>query len=1058
MSQPEVGGYGGNSPLNLSGWMQNLLHLVPVALLLTGAWIAGCSCEDDKGDFAVGADPELLVAPQSLSFAGATVDRPETLTLTISNVGTGQLTDFSYSLEKNEGPFTFEPPTTTSLGQDESMLMEVTYRPDDEQVDSDVLIIEASNGQSARVPLNSLPPRRELQCVPEPIVINGGEIGEPIVATFQISNIGTLAATVSGLNIEADTGEFVITNTPELSQELRPEDTMTVEVTFTPQTGGGTDNTLRILTDEAPGLFTCNLRGTTPLPQISVTPPRIDFGSIPTGESVTADITVENVGTAPLVIQPPAFLRDSAPEITFVDPPTEEFTVEPGGSTLLTASYTADASTATATAILVNNDLSNPQVTIPMLGRPERPDIAVSPESINYGNVGQGAVSTRTLTIFNNGTQDLIVNTLAIDGTGEFYVEPDGNFLPTTDSGDGTIPPQGSVDVRVTYAPMNLGQDFATLNITSNDPDEGVLGVALTANGLDRAECQVQIRPEPLNFGLVVRGSTKVLSANVINNGSGPCTYRGANAQGILNNAFSIQGSSIGVGEQFNPGETLLVEVAYNPTSADLNNGKLTVDITDPTNGDSTVYCNVGARCQQNPNDFACNFDPPVCGVDLTGFAGPSDIAVIPGTLDFGLVTLGCSSQVTTITVYNTGVADLTVFDVRLGANCSDEFELRGVPPLPQQIDPANPVPIQVVYRPADLGADSCTLEIESDASEGEPILRVPLRGEGTNLSRQVDVFEQVSGREVDVLFVIDGSGSMSEEQSNVANNLGQFLATAELLDNDFHVGVTHLDLSETKEYGGVRYEAGQLMGNPSFLTPDTPGYLAEFQNRVRMGASGGSREAGLEAARDALSDPNITEEGSACNSDADCSEPYNFCSPNRTCGGRNAGFLREDASLEIIMLSDEEDQSDATPAFYTDFFRSIKGFRNDALLHVSSIVGANVGTNVPDSCESGAGSAEAGRRYAAVSDATGGSVGSICANNFGPFLQNIGNRAFGLRVEFFLSRAAEPATIEVRVNGSPRNSGWTYDDNTNSIVFERNSVPQPGDTIEVEYEARCFP
>jgi hypothetical protein len=155
-------------------------------------------------------------------------------------------------------------------------------------------------------------------------------------------------------------------------------------------------------------------------------------------------------------------------------------------------------------------------------------------------------------------------------------------------------------------------------------------------------------------------------------------------------------------------------------------------------------------------------------------------------------------------------------------------------------------------------------------------------------------------------------------------------------------------------------------------------------------------------------------------------------------------------------MLSDEEDQSSATPEFYTDFFRSIKGFRNDSLLNISVIVGADSAGN-PGTCSSSDGDAEGGRRYAAVSDATGGTVGSICANDFGPYLQNIGNRAFGLRVEFFLSRAAEPATVQVRVNDQPRNTGWTYDPNTNSVVFDRASVPQPGDEIEVEYEARCF-
>lgn len=1042
------------------------LHVVPAVLFMAGAWVAGCSCEEDTGDFAVGADPNLQATPASLSFSSATTERPETLTVVLSNTGTGAITDFSYSLVKNEGPFTFVVPEQKSLGEGESMAMEVSYQPNDDQEDSDVLVVEGSFNQRVEIQLNSLPPRRELQCDPGSLVIAAGELGEPVAANLDVVNIGTLPATISAFNIEVATGEFEVTSQPDLELELRPQERTTLEVTFTPQIGGAVDNTLRVLTNEQPGLFTCLLRGTTPLPQIQITPNRVDFGSVPSGETVQAEILVENIGDAPLTVQAPAFLRDSAEEIAFLDPPTGETVLGPDEGFTLTATYTAAASTANATAILVNSDPSNPQAPIPMLGRVQRPDLVVSPPSINFGNVGQGAVSTRTLNLFNNGTQELIVSGMSFDGTDEFYVEPDGNFPPTTNGGDAIIAPQTGYDVRVSYSPANLGQDFNRLTITSNDPEEPALEVPVTANGLDQAECEIRIRPDPLNFGLVTRGSETILAANVINIGSGNCRFVGAMAAGFLNTAFRIDGTSVLPGDEFGPGETLFINVLYNPTSADINNGTLSVDIEDPLDMSTpAVSCNKGSVCvdadhpDYDPGGFNCiSFtEIPFCGIELTGFAGPSSLAVIPGAVDFGLVTLGCASQATTVTIYNTGSATLNIFDIRLAANCSGEFELRGVPLLPQEVAPDSPIPVQVVYRPDDLGPDQCALEIESDASEGESILRVPLRGEGTNISRQTDVFEQVSGREVDVLFVIDGSGSMSEEQGNVADNLGQFLQTAELLDNEFQIGVTHLDLGATQDFGGQNYEAGELIGDPPFLTPNTPDYQSEFRRRVRMGATGGSQEAGLEAARIALSDPLITSEGSACNRDADCDEPYNFCRQG-TCGGRNADFLREDASLEVVIVSDEEDQSTATPAFYTDFFRSIKGFRNDALLHVSVIVGAEIGSNTPAGCSSNNGDAEAGRRYASVADSTGGTVGSICAASFGTFLQNIGNRAFGLRVEFFLSRAAEPATIEVRINGQDRLTGWTFDEATNSVIFNRNSVPQPGDTIEVEYEARCFP
>ena len=1030
------------------GW---IFRLAPLFFLIGATDLAGCSCEDKQGDFALASDPKLLVTPESITFSAATPDRPEIRTVLISNVGSGAMTNFTYQLRKNEGPFTFVPPAIDRLNDGQSMELQITYRPDNDASDDDVLIIEASNSQRAEVILSTVPPRRELQCDPSTIIFSGSELGESATTEVEVVNIGTLPVTITGFAME-DGFEYAVVEAPELDLVLAPQESTSVTMSFTPFGGGMSVDALRILTSEAPGLFTCNVRSNTPLPQIAIDPPRVDFGSVPTGQSVDVDITVSNAGSAQLEIQPPAFLRGASPDIAFVDPPTEPVQIAPGDSVVLKARYTGGAEVANATAVLVNTDLTNPQAAIPMLGRPLRPDLVVSPESLAFGNVGQGATATRTLTLINNGTEDVIVSSMVVANPGEFTLEPDGRFPPTTGAGDGLIPAQGTVEVRVSYAPTNLGSDATTLSISSNDPDEPVIPVPLSANGLDRAECAVQIRPDPLNFGLIARGGVKILPANVLNTGTGPCTFARATAAGILNNAFTIEGTSINPNNTFGPGETLRVEVKYNPTAADINNGKLTVNITDPLDGNAQVFCNVGLRCQQNPNDFACAFMPPACGVDLTGFAGPSDIAVIPGSLDFGLVTLGCASQTTVVTVYNTGVADLSVSAIRLNG-CSNEFELRGVPNLPLNIDRNTPVPIQVIYRPRDLGVDSCSLVITSTANPNEPDLLVPLRGEGTNSSHQIDVFEQLDGRKVDVLFVIDGSGSMSEEQDDVARNLDSFLSTAELFNNDYHIGVTHLDMDETKTYNGVRYEAGELMGEPAYVTRAHPSASQELRNRIRMGATGGSREAGLDAAYAAFSDPYITSTSTSCNNNGACSAPYNYCSPARTCGGRNATFLREDASLEIVILSDEEDQSVPTPSFFVDFFRSLKGFRNEALLNISTIIGADVGSNRPADCDT----AEAGRRYGTVADATGGTIGSICSSNFSSFLQNIGNRAFGLRREFFLSRAAEPASVRVRVNGANQTTGWIFDETTNSVVFDRNAIPAAGADIEVEYDARCF-
>ncbi|MBH24318.1 MAG: hypothetical protein CMH57_07700 [Myxococcales bacterium] len=1037
-------------------------RLWAAALLLVAVSPACSSCSDDGGggqsSFAEGSDPQLVVSPTSLTFSAATVDQPETLVVEISNGGTGELRGFEYALNPAQGPFTFEDPQIVSVKEGESVNMRVTYSPINEQAVTGQLVIQAS-GQSQTVFLNTIPPKRELQCEPSPITFNNSELGVEQTQTVTLRNIGNLPLTLTDALMEF--GDAVtITQPPAANTELRPDQTATLELSFLSESGGTLNDTLYIQTAEVEAAFECDVRTSTAVPLIDLSPARIDFGNIATNETVTEDVRVLNIGDAPLLLEGVDMLRGSSEDFAIVNPPTEAVSIAVGESHTITISYTAGTETANGTAVFFSNDPTVNNLPLPLLGRPSEPDIGVDPTAINFGNVGITISSPRELAIFNNGTEPLEVASVELDGgSADFRIAPDPGFPPINGNGAATIEPGELQRISVIYSPTDVGPDAANILINSNDPDTPELAVPLTGNGLEGVECDVQVGPDPLNFGLTARGSSKILPVTVRNTGTGPCQYNGSSAQGILNNAFSVSAATLNSGEQLAPGQSMIIEVQYNPTSFDLNNGQMAVMLSDPNNGQAGMFCNAGERCANGTgNPFECDLSPPPdCGVQLTGLAGVSDIAVIPGNVDFGLVTLGCASQAQVVTVYNTGAVPLEVNNVQL-EGCSNEFELRGVPQLPFEVASNNPLPVQVVYRPADLGEDQCVLRIDSNASDQEPTLRVPLRGEGTNISRQVDVFEQIDGRKVDVLFVIDGSGSMSEEQGNVSRNLGQFLSTAELLNNDFQIGVTHLDLGEAVRFNGEQYEAGELMGDPAFLTRQYPNYLTEFQNRVDMGASGGSQEAGLEASRKALSDPYITETNDTCTNDSQCSDPYPYCGPNNVCGGRNAGFLREDASLEIIILSDEEDQSTATPDFYVDFFQSIKGFRNDSLLNVSVIVGADVSRNTPAMCSSSNGDAEAGRRYDTVAQNTGGTTGSICAADFGGYLQNIGNRAFGLRREFFLSRVADPATVQVRVDGVDQSTGWVYDETTNSVVFDRNAVPMAGATIEVEYEARCFP
>jgi hypothetical protein len=287
----------------------------------------------------------------------------------------------------------------------------------------------------------------------------------------------------------------------------------------------------------------------------------------------------------------------------------------------------------------------------------------------------------------------------------------------------------------------------------------------------------------------------------------------------------------------------------------------------------------------------------------------------------------------------------------------------------------------------------------------------------------------------------VDNSGSMSEEQKELADNFGAFMNWAITLDVDFQIGVISTEVNDPESdrgdpardiYPGVLVHPDS---RPRIITNTTPDIQNAFRENVMMGTCcSDEQEAGLEAAWMALTEPLV-------------SDPT-----------KNGGFLREDAKLYIICVSDEQDQSQGEPDFYVDFFFSIKGYRNPERMAVSAIVG-----DAGSGCNNG--QAVSGSRYIEVAEQTGGVFQSICTTDWATALQNLSIDAFAAIREFPLSRPADPNTLTVRVEGAvvPRAGcegcadGWTYYGDTNSIFFGDSVVPDRGQTIEVDYTAACL-
>ncbi|NOZ85020.1 MAG: VWA domain-containing protein [Deltaproteobacteria bacterium] len=141
--------------------------------------------------------------------------------------------------------------------------------------------------------------------------------------------------------------------------------------------------------------------------------------------------------------------------------------------------------------------------------------------------------------------------------------------------------------------------------------------------------------------------------------------------------------------------------------------------------------------------------------------------------------------------------------------------------------------------------------------------------------------------KSLDILFVIDNSGSMAEEQKNMADNFNKFIKQLVDSDADYQIGVVTTDLESGK---------GELItkdGDPNHKIIKSTWAAADIQNifsqNIQPGINGSNFEKGLGVAKAALSPEML-------------SKPLDQ--------GGNKGFLRNDSTLGIVFVSDENDCS----------------------------------------------------------------------------------------------------------------------------------------------------
>lgn len=267
--------------------------------------------------------------------------------------------------------------------------------------------------------------------------------------------------------------------------------------------------------------------------------------------------------------------------------------------------------------------------------------------------------------------------------------------------------------------------------------------------------------------------------------------------------------------------------------------------------------------------------------------------------------------------------------------------------------------------------------------------------------------FQPDRGEGIDILWVVDNSATMYEEHDLLMDSADAFIGFVSNSSVDFRLGVISTDMED---------DVGELNG--TVLDVGSEDMVDSFIDQIEMQVAGSRTEKGFEAA--------------LIGADPD----------------RNPDFARKGADLELVVFSDEDDQSTIE---VTTFLDTLENQRPNAKVKIHAVVG-----DPPEGCVSALAAADVGTRYLEAQSATQGRRESICTLDYGAMLARVALDVIGLQTSFALSKVPAVATIELTVDGiAPHQrlrDGWWYNPGTNTIDFDGFAVPPPGSQIDVTY------
>lgn len=343
---------------------------------------------------------------------------------------------------------------------------------------------------------------------------------------------------------------------------------------------------------------------------------------------------------------------------------------------------------------------------------------------------------------------------------------------------------------------------------------------------------------------------------------------------------------------------------------------------------------------------------------------------------------------------------------------------------------------------------ESLPVEAEKSASSGGPAgPSVPQSG--SSVTDDFPIPTQLPNK-IDMLFMVDNSGSMQDNQTILANSMSSFISQFVNKGFDYQLGLVTSDV----ENPNISYTANTgIPGLPNFASSG-PGNLVSrvggtkivknttsdpsgtFAAMAKVGTGGSGAEQGLQALNLALSASKLAS------------------------GGANAGLVREEALLAIVVISDEDECTDYQTALTRaqNLQDRVIQLKTNNKYSFSFIVNTTASASLaPAGCVTSSQMDYPFNYIQAKNEVTGSMIN--INNDFSSDLINLGGSLIdATQKQYRLSGTpANPSAIVVKIDGvtisNNASNGWTYVAAQNSIQLNGTALSNNlGKNLKVSY------